>query len=158
MCNISSKRVRRSLVRTSSAEGMTAWCSAGLRRPRFSFFLFNFQRTDTADSSIRLFPPSLRRLALQPCEECTLVRFLRSFESERCCRQRRAALVVALYSPASSEVSTRIFEFLELFLTRRLNAASAAMKPHLREIVTRVCRPEIMPRASMHWTPGHMGH
>jgi hypothetical protein len=158
MCNISSKRVRRSLVRTSSAEGMTAWCSAGLRRPRFSFFLFNFQRTDTADSSIRLFPPSLRRLALQPCEECTLVRFLRSFESERCCRQRRAALVVALYSPSSSEVSTRIFEFLELFLTRRPNTASAAMKPYLREIVILVCRPGIMPRASMHWTPGHMGH
>lgn len=158
MCNISSKRVRRSLVRTSSAEGMTAWCSAGLRRPRFSFFLFNFQRTDTTDSSIRLFPSSLRRLALQPCEECTLVRFLRSFESEQCCRQRRAALVVALYSPASSEVSTRILEFLELFLTRRPNTPFAAMKPHLREIVTRVWRTGIVPRAGMYWTPGHIDH
>ena len=158
MCNISSKRVRRSLVRTSSAEGMTAWCSAGLRRPRFSFFLFNFQRTDTADSSIGPFPPSLRRLALQPCEECTLVRFLRSFESERCCRQRRAALVVALYSPASSEVSTRIFEFLELFLTRRPNTASAAMKPHFRDNVTCVGWSGFMRRTSMYWTPGHTAH
>ena len=47
ICNILEKRVRRSLVSDALGKRKIPNHPAALRRPRFSFFIFNCQRTET---------------------------------------------------------------------------------------------------------------
>jgi hypothetical protein len=126
VCNISLETCPPKSRSNTSTEGITDWCSAELRRPRFSFFIFTCQRTDTGESGIRLFSAPATEIADWPYslfEECTEVRFLRSYKSERFGRQRRAALVVGVYSPLGFEVSTRNFRFLRTFFDSPQNPA-----------------------------------
>ena len=121
MCNILETCPPKSLS-ISNAEGITTRKSAGLRRPRFSFFLFNCQTTDSGSAGIGLHATLAQyteRPGLTAFRKCTCVRF------PRITREQTTTPPAAfrprcggVYSLRPLRVSTRIGDIFELFLKK----------------------------------------
>ena len=80
--------------------------------------LFNCQRTDTIRLASKLYHdwPSIMNVLSVAWNTHISASLYGYFKSKRCCRQRRAALVVGVYSPYRSKLSTGIFKKMRFFL------------------------------------------